>query len=450
MPHVLPLLITLILPPGAPSADASAVAEAERLAEEAVLRASRDPEAGLEQARRALALTNEFNPTVFVEMGRKGEVVEDEFQAARAAFGEHRAHLYGAVGIILFQQGETLAAGRYLGRAFLLDPRPSRGVALARAQIALGQGREALATVQKAIAGVTSLSPEAAAVIAQAADVARLPSAQAEIDRGRLVATLGDSVTLRDAPVVIPPGTELSLTPVFRLEDAPVNLIYVAEASCRHCSADLADLRRLVPDHVRLLILPEGDDRDAPVRQVLTLYRYPWPLLLGRDLSALLDLAPRSALVVGRGGWSAAALRAPFGRELTSALAVFERTDVRETVPRPGWNRRPVDRRPLPPPPELLEDGLAPGEDEPFPPEFTAAVEAYRAGRHREALRGFDALETRGDGWLLPPEARLNRALCLAGTGDRREARRILLRTGDSRFEDAIDETLERVAPPGK
>jgi tetratricopeptide (TPR) repeat protein len=449
MNHALALLISLALPPGAPSTGASAVAEAERLAEEALVRAAQDPPAALEQARRALALTNEFNPTVFVEMGRKGEVVEDEFQAARVAFGVHRARLYEAVGTILVQQGQTLAGQRYLGRAFLLDSRPSRGLTLARAQIALGRGREALATAQKAIAGLTSLSPEAAAVIAEAADVARLPSAQAEIDRGRLQATLGDAVTLREGQVVIPPGTELSSTPVFRLEDAPVNLVYLAEASCRHCSADLAELRRLVPDDVRVLILPEGDDKDAAVRQVLTLYRYPWPLLLGRNLSVLLALEPRSALVVGRGGWSAAVLSAPFGRNLTSALAAFGRTDVRETVPRPGWNRRPVDRRPLPPPPGLLDDGLAPGEDEPFPPEFNAAVEAYRAGRYREALRGFDALESRGDGWLLPPEARLNRALCLAGTGNRREARRILLRTGDSRFEDAIDETLERVAPPG-
>jgi tetratricopeptide (TPR) repeat protein len=450
MTHALTLLILLTLPPAAPSAGASTIEEAERLAEEALRRASQDPPAGLKQARRALALTNEFNPTVFVEMGRKGEVVEDEFQAARVSFGEHRARLYEAVGTILVQQGQTLAGKRYLGRAFLLDPRPSRGLALARAQIALGRGREALATIQKAIAGLTSLSPEAATVITQAADVARLPSAQAEIDRGRLNATLGDAVTLRDGQVVIPPGTELSSTPVFRLEDAPVNLIYMAEASCRNCSADLAELRRLVPDHVRLLILPEEDDRDAAVRQVLTLYRYPWPLLLGRDLSARLGIEPRSALLVGRGGWSAAVLKAPFGRELTSALAAFERTDVRETVPRARWNRRPVDRRPLPPPPGLLEDGLAPGEDEPFPSEFTAAVEAYRAGRYREALRGFDALEDRGDGWLLPPESRLNRALCLAGTGNRPEARRIVLRTGDSRFEDAIDQTLERVAPPGK
>jgi hypothetical protein len=451
MAHSLALVVAMVLSPqpGSAPPDKAVVAEAERLAEDAIALGPRDAQGALAQARRALALTNEFNPTVFVAMGRKGEVVEDEFQAARLAYGEHRAILYGAVGSLLVRQGHTKAGSRYLARAFLLDPRPSRGLELARSQIALGQGREALGTVRKAVSGVASLSREAASVVAQAADMARLPSAQAEIDRERLKITLGDAVTLRDEPVDLPRRTELSSTPVFRLEDVPVNLIYMAEASCRHCSADLAELQRLVPEEVRVLILPEEDDRDAAVRQVLSIYGYRWPLLLGRDLSAFLGLEPRSAMIVGRGGWSAAILKAPFGRELTTALAAFERVDVQESVPRPRWNRRPVDRSPLPSPPGLLEDGLAPGEDEPFPPEFDAAVEAYRAGNYREALKGFDALEARGDGWLLPPEARLNRALCLAGLGRHRDARRILLRTGDSRFEEAIDETLERVAPPG-
>jgi tetratricopeptide (TPR) repeat protein len=446
--HVLVLLLALGLAPtpSAPPPGQDAIVEAEQLAREAVQMGRRDPQGALVQARRALALTNEFNPTAFVEMGRKGEVVEDEFKAARTAYGEHRAVLYSAVGTLLVQQGNALAGSRYLGRAFLLDPRPSRGLDLARAQITLGRGREALDTVRRAISGTPSLSPEAVQVIVQAVDVARLPSAQAEIDRGRLKATLGDAVTLRDGRVSLPPDVKLSSMPVFRLEEVPVNLIYMAEASCRHCSADLADLHRLVPDDVRILILPEGDDRDAPVRQVLALYRYPWPLLLGRNLSALLALEPRSALVVARGGWSAVELKAPFGPALGTTVEALSRTDVQETVPRSLWNRRPVDRSPLPSPPGLLEDGLAPGEDRPFPPEFEAAVEAYRAGRYREAREAFGALEDRGDGWLLPPEARLNRALCLAGMGRRGEARRILLRTGDSRFEEAIDQTLERVA----
>jgi hypothetical protein len=115
-------------------------------------------------------------------------------------------------------------------------------------------------------------------------------------------------------------------------------------------------------------------------------------------------------------------------------------------VPRPSWSRGPIDRTPLPPAPGLLPGDIAPGEEAPFPVEFTAAVEAFRSGRKVEALAAFDALEAKGDGWLLPPEARLDRALCLAGTGRRDAARRLLLRTGDSRFEDAIDRLLETVA----
>ena len=70
-------------------------------------------------------------------------------------------------------------------------------------------------------------------------------------------------------------------------------------------------------------------------------------------------------------------------------------------------------------------------------------------GQKAEALRLFDALEAKGDGWLLPPEARLDRALCLAALGRREEARRMLLRTGDSRFQDDVDRTLEQVGTPG-
>jgi len=111
--------------------------------------------------------------------------------------------------------------------------------------------------------------------------------------------------------------------------------------------------------------------------------------------------------------------------------------------PAPGRPHAP------PKPPALLPEGLAPGEDEPLPAEFGAAVAAFRAGRAAEAQKLFDALEARGDGWLLPPEARLDRALCLAGLGRREEARRMLLRTGDSRFQDHVDRTLEQVGTPG-
>ena len=433
-------------PPSRAGGPRSATAAAEKLADEALELLARDPAAAAERARRAVAATAEFEPTAFVSAGRKGEVVEDEFQAARDAYKHHRARLYEALGRALAAQGQPLPASRYLRRAFLLDPTPERGIALADQLSTLGRGREALDTVQRAIAGLVSLKPEAAAAISRAADVAGLPSAQAEVDRGRLKAQLGEKVTLREGPLDLPPGAHLSNAPAFRVEDAPLTLVYAAEASCRSCSADLDEIGRQAPRDTRVLALAPGDDQDAALRQVLSIYRRPWPLLVGPGVAKQLALPPRSALLVARNGFTLAVLKAPFGAELGAALAALLRTDVAETVPRPTWNRRPVDRSPLPPPPGLLPEGMAPGEDEPFPPEFAAAVEAYRAGRFQQAQDGVAALAARPDGWMLPPEARLDRALCLAGLGRKDEARRILLRTGDSRFEEAIDELLEKVA----
>jgi len=441
---VLALALAVALQP-APSRGRGGTAEAERLAAEAVQLAPRDPAAALQKARRALALTDEFVPTEFVTAGRKGEVVEDEFQAARDAYRRHRAGLYEAVGTALARTS-PLAASRYQRRAFLLDPTPDRGIALARSLNELGRGREALDTVQRAIGGLVGLKPEVAEVIARAADVARLPSAQAEIDRGRLAATLGKAVELREGPFELPEGVRLSTAPVVRLDEAAITVVYASEGSCRTCSADLEGLARQVPKDVRVLAMPPGDDQDQSLRQVLALYKRTWPVLLGKDLAARLQLKPRSLLIVARGGWTLAVLKAPFGPELGTALAALQRVDVPETVPRPSWNRRPVDRSPLPPPPGLLPEGLAPGEDEPLPPEFTSAVEAYRKGRAAEAQAAFGTLEAKGDGWLLPPEARIDRALCLARAGQRDAARRILLRTGDSRFEDETDRLLESVA----
>jgi hypothetical protein len=390
-------------------------------------------------------MTAEFVPTDFVTAGRKGEVVEDEFQAARDAYRRHRAGLYEAVGAAL-AGSNPLAASRYQRRAFLLDPTPDRGLALARSLNALGRGRDALHTLLRATSGLARLEPETVAEIVRAADAAGLPSVQAEIDRERLATSLGKAVQFREGPLELPTGVRLSTSPVVRLDETPVTVLYASEGSCRTCSADLEDLARQVPKDVRVLAVPPGDDQDQALRQVLALYKRTWPLLLGKDLAARLQLKPRSLLLVARGGWMLAVLQAPFGPEIGTAIAALQRVDVEETVPRAAWNHRPVDRRPLPAPPSLLPEGLAPGEDEPSPPEFTTAVEAYRAGRAAEARAAFEALEAKGDGWLLPPEARIDRALCLARAGQRDAARQMLLRTGDSRFEDDTDRLLETVA----
>jgi len=118
---------------------------------------------------------------------------------------------------------------------------------------------------------------------------------------------------------------------------------------------------------------------------------------------------------------------------------------VAETPPRPSWSRRPVDRTPAAPPGGLLPEGFAAGEEGAPPPEFERALAAYRGGRFAEALRLFEALGAAEDGWLLPPEARLNRAIVLAALGRREEARGIVLRIGDARLEDAADRALDRI-----
>ena len=276
-----------------------------------------------------------------------------------------------------------------------------------------------------------------------------LPSAQAEIDRARLRALTSPAVTLREEPLKIPAEARVSTGGPLRLEAAPV-VFYMASASCKTCSEDLEAIARSVPRETRVVTVPEGPEKDRALRQVLQLYKYEWPVALGAGVAPALAMEPGSLVVAGRAGWVPVVVKPPFAAALGPLVATLSKSDVMETVPRRQWNLRPPDRRPLTVP-ALLAEGLAPGEDEPVPDEFTRAVEAYRARRFAEALRGFEALAARDDGWLLAPEARLDRALAMAGLGRREEARRMLLRIGDSRFQEAVDRALEKVgSPPGK
>jgi hypothetical protein len=190
-------------------------------------------------------------------------------------------------------------------------------------------------------------------------------------------------------------------------------------------------------------LLPEDPDGDSALRHVMRLYGLAWPLLVGRGLPASLGTPAGSALVIGRRGLVGVLTGPRFEEGLAEAVALLSRHDVTEAVPRPGSRPARVTGEPPPPPPGLLPEGLAPGEDEPFPASFAAAVEAFRSRRFAEAMRLLDAVAGEADGWLLPPEARLDRALCLVGLGRREEARRLLLRIGDSRFQDAVDRALE-------
>jgi hypothetical protein len=200
-----------------------------------------------------------------------------------------------------------------------------------------------------------------------------------------------------------------------------------------------------VPAGTRIALVPSYPDEDRALRQGVDLYRLPWPSALGAGVAAALGGAEDHVVVVGRAGWIAVTLAAPVEPALSEVLRILSRNDVAEALPRSSWNRRPVERTPPPPPAGLLPEGFAAGDDGPPPPEFDRALEAFRSRRYAEALALFEALAAAEDGWLLPPEARLNRAIALAAAGRREEARRIVLRIGDARIEDAADRALDRI-----
>ena len=417
------------------------VEEAERLAAQAVQAAAGQPEAAVDLARRALARTDEFDPVAFVRAGRRGEVVEDEFQAAREAYRAHRAGLYQAMGTAQAAHNRPAVALRYFRRAFLLAPTVERLRSLVEGLLALGQGPEALGQLQSYFRG-QGPGKELVPLFERAVEVAGAASAQVEIDRARLRALTPPPADILDGPLKLPPGARLSTGAPLRLDGGPT-VFYLAAVDCRTCTHDLEELK-LAAGATRVVMVAEDPERDRPMRQVLQLYRYDWPVGLASGLAQALGIRPGTALVVARNGWVSVAVKPPFAPLLTGVLAVLARTDVQETVPRKSWNLRPPDRRTTAAS-ALLPQGLAPGEDEPAPPEFDQMVKAFQSGAHANALKSLETMTARGDGWMLPPEARYNRALLLAGLGRRDEARRILLRIGDSRFQEEVDQALEKV-----
>jgi tetratricopeptide (TPR) repeat protein len=429
------------------AAGPSPIDQAETLAAKAIAGAAAHPDQSLIEARKALTVTADFEPTAYVRAGRKGEVVEDAFVAARGEYRRHRSRLYEAVGVSLASAGRHDAAARYLRRAFDLDPAGGAAVRLARSLIVLGRGREALDIVLAG--GVQGLDAEKMAVAGDAADAAGLPSLQAEIDHVRILALRTEpKVQHRDGPFVLPERTRLSSGAMLRFDTDIPTLLYAAEPKCRTCSADLEALKRLLPASVQVVLVPPSADQDQALRGVVSLYRYTWPFAGGPGVLASLRVEPPAAVLINRRGFSGVGVRPPFNLTLPTAVEALTKADVQETVPRSAWNHRPVERRPKAPRPTLLENGLAPGEDDPPPPDFVAAVDAFGGGKPAEALRLFGTLEARGDGWLLPPEARFDRALCLARLARREEARLLLLHTGDSRLQEELDRALEGVGSP--
>jgi tetratricopeptide (TPR) repeat protein len=432
------MTIVLLAAVLAVAAPVSKSQQAERMASTA--RAHPKDASALAEARQALALTEDFDPTAFVKPGRKGEVVEDEYRAALAEYRRHRARLYEAMGACLDARGESRAAVRYLRRALVLDPPGADVAALGRALLHDNRPREALDVLLSHASG--PIAGERLAAAGEAADLAGIPSLQAELDRARLLALDMPRPEPRDGPMRFAERLRLSTGAPLHLDDDIVSTIYVAAGACRSCSQDLAELKRVLPAEVRALVAAAEPEDDRTLRQALELYHVTWPVVLGTRAGAYGPKAP-VVWVIGRGGWSAAVLEPPIARSLPAVLGVFARQDVSEPRPRAKWNGRPAERQQLAAQPPLAADGLVPGEDEPAPSEFAAASDAFRAGRAREALAMVETLHGRADGWLLSPEARLDRALCLARQGEVATARRLLRSIGDSRFQERVDTALE-------
>ena len=416
--------------------------EAERLAAEATAEAAVAPPRALAKARKALLLTRDFDPTAFVKAGRKGEVVEDEYLRARGAYRRHRAPLYQAVGVCLGQNGRPEAAAHYLARAYLLEPTSERTVLRARSLLARDRGLEALSLFRReALQG--PLTGEGLSHFLQAVDAVGLPGAQSTLDGFRLEALGRERVEPLAGPLKVPAGSRLSTGGPLRFDAGPT-VLYLGEISCRTCSADLEVLKRLVPAAAKVVLVPEDADRDQALRRVVEIYGYGWPVLQGRGAASSLRLTSGTVMAVGRQGWSLARVRAPLAENLSPVLAILSRAEVSETVPRPKWNGRTAEPAAAAlAAPGLLPEGWAPGEDGDWPAAFRQALDAYSGGRPAEALRLLAQLEAGDEGWLLPPEARFNRAWCLKKMGRTGEARSLLLGIGDSRFQEAVDQALE-------
>ena len=180
----------------------SPVKEAERLAAEAIATAVSAPAAALAAARRALALTAEFIPTSFIRAGRRGEVVEDEYMAARGRVPPpSRARVRG-------DGRRTRRAGAArCGRA-LSAPRHGAGRRATRGRPGSPRpcwrpdaGRDALDLIHergKAAGGIGRLLVPS---LERAVDAEGRPSVQVEIDLSRLSAVSGKGIVARDGPV---------------------------------------------------------------------------------------------------------------------------------------------------------------------------------------------------------------------------------------------------------
>ncbi|MCU0242155.1 MAG: hypothetical protein MUF51_07010, partial [Vicinamibacteria bacterium] len=194
-----------------------------------------------------------------------------------------------------------------------------------------------------------------------------------------------------------------------------------------------------------IMILPVSENADDTLRRIMRLYQYSWPIVTGMDARRAWGMATPALLLVARDGFVGVEMQAPLDAALGRILAMLRRDGAREQLPRPAWDGRAHEIPEWPRASRLLPEGLFTGAGDPAPDSYGRAVAAFRERRYLEAERLFDALGASGDGWLLAPEARFNRALCMRAAGHAAEARRILRSIGDAREQDAVDRAQDEL-----
>ncbi len=387
--------------------------------------ASTDAEGALSAGLAALAATVDFEPTAFVKAGRKGEVVEDDYLsrpgtpiagtglASTPPWAESTP-----------PRGDHEAAVRYLRRAEFLGPDSSSGRAargcLSPRSVGPQRRRSCCRDSSPRVGpGQTSWRSSRRSSTRQAGRASRSRSIGPES-----WPSLGGARSGGTGHFELPKGTRLSTAPVFRMADAAVNVIYAAEASCQTCSEDVEALRRGDP------ALPRGSSscpRDrtttTPCGRCSVCSSVSWPVMIGPGLGSTLGVTPRSVLIVGRGGWGAALLPgAPEAGARQGGGTVGKDGCRSKSLPRPGWNRRPVERSSA----HVRYRGCGPRGWRPATtslrqPEFEAAVTAYREKRPAEAMRLFDESPDAGtDGSFPPRPGSTARCVSMRSVGERR------------------------------
>jgi hypothetical protein len=125
------------------SAAATGVRDAERLLAESQSALAREPQLAWVRAREAMQASAIFVASDFVRPGRKDEILEEQFLAARGAYRRHRALVYEGAGVSLARLSRHATAARYLHRSVELGREEAR-TALMHALAASGREWEAL------------------------------------------------------------------------------------------------------------------------------------------------------------------------------------------------------------------------------------------------------------------------------------------------------------------